>query len=66
MNIGPAHKCASTSKVTGKEASAAWIAHRVKPMLLKNPTLGAKELCERLINSLSLYHITKSGKEGRS
>lgn len=48
VSIGPYHDCASTSKVTGMEASAAWIANRVKPMLIKNLSLGARELKDRL------------------
>lgn len=48
VSIGPYHDCASTSKVTGMEASAAWIANRVKPMSIKNLSLGARELKDRL------------------
>jgi hypothetical protein len=65
VSIGPKHDCASTSKVTGKEASAAWIANRVKPMLIKEPGLGAREMQYRLEDQFTVTLSYNKVWEGR-
>ena len=57
MSFGPRHVCSSTSKVTSKEATAAWIGDKVKKMLLTNSALGPKALKERLEEQ---YNVTLS------
>ena len=65
MNIGPRHICTSTSKVTGKEATAAWIGDRVKKMLLTNGALGAKAQKERLEGQFNVTLSYSKVWEGR-
>ena len=65
MSIGTDHTCASTSKVTGKEASVSWICDRVKGMLVTDPTLGAKELQDRLQTQFTIELSYNKVWEGR-
>ena len=65
VNIGPRHICTSTSKVTGKEATAAWIGDRVKKMLLTNGALGAKAQKERLEGQFNVTLSYSKVWEGR-
>ncbi|EEC67110.1 hypothetical protein OsI_33908 [Oryza sativa Indica Group] len=48
VNIGPAHTCASTSRMQGKEASTAWICDRAKDLIIRTPALRPKDLHETL------------------